>query len=106
MIADMPAIGPMWLWALAIAIVIGYLALGPLVHRAPTTPADVSNLDALDGMGDHCDQRVCPGAGRYNVTDNEGHPRRVCATCFATGWRLGWWVSVADREPYDQEASA
>jgi hypothetical protein len=42
----------------------------------------------------------------FTVTDDEGHTRRVCGSCWETGVRMGWWVSFADRRPYDQEASA
>ncbi|MGZ4532571.1 MAG: hypothetical protein ACXVXP_09495, partial [Mycobacteriaceae bacterium] len=67
--------------------------------------ADTSGLDALDGVG-RCDQRGCTGPAHFPVTDEAGHSRRVCGSCFQLGWRLGWWVSFADRRPYDQEASA
>jgi hypothetical protein len=102
---------PTWpTWVLVIGVIvavaaIAYLFCGPLVHRAPLHNEDVSHLDALDGVG-RCDQRTCPGPAMLTVTDDEGHSRRVCGACFELGWRMGWWVSFADRQPYDQEAVA
>ena len=109
-LADQSSLPPLPGWVLTLAVIAGlaaiaYLFCGPLVHRAPLHDADTSRLDALDGVG-RCDQRTCPGPGMFNVTDDAGHTRRVCGACFELGWRLGWWVSFADRQPYDQEAAS
>jgi hypothetical protein len=109
-LADQSSMPPLAGWQMVVAVILGlaaiaYLFCGPLVHRAPLQDADVSGLDALDGVG-RCQQRVCPGPAMFTVTDDEGHARRVCGSCFQRGWRMGWWVSFADQRPYDQEASA
>lgn len=105
--SSLPNLGPTWLWVILAAIALAALAkcIVDQITNAPTQDADVSHLDALDGVG-RCDQRTCPGPGMFNVTDDAGHTRRVCGACFELGWRLGWWVSFANRQPYDQEAAS
>jgi hypothetical protein len=110
-LADQSSMPPLAGWQLVIAVILGLGAIailfcGPLVHRAPLQDADVSGLDALDGVG-RCQQRVCPGPAMFTVTDDEGHTRRVCGSCWERGLRMGWWSTfAADRRPYDQEANA
>jgi hypothetical protein len=108
--ADPSTLGdwPWWGWALAAIAIVAVLVWREL-RNAPTTTGDLSNLDRADGLGRplrQCDQRLCTGLGLFDVTDHESHSRRVCSSCFELGWRMGWWVSFADRRPYDREASA
>jgi hypothetical protein len=102
-LADQSSMPPLAGWQMVIAVILGlaaitYLFCGPLVHRAPLQDADVSALDALDGITEG--QPACHSPGPRG-----GHYVRAAGA---------WWVCEAcgdtwpraDVRPYDQEASA
>jgi hypothetical protein len=93
---------------LVIVLCIGVIACVWLIDRAATNaitsePAP-SAWDARDGVG-RCSSRTCTGVGTVTVVDSTDKPRRVCASCFERGIRLGWWASFAtDRDLTHTEA--
>lgn len=105
----MPPIGPIWAWALGLALIIGYLYLGHLIHRAPHQDADVSNLDTADGVTytPRCVMAHCGLAGtiaRVTTADLGIETVRVCPGHADEGSVKGWWVSLGGI-PYDQAAN-
>lgn len=95
---DASALWPWYVWALGILILLGGWWLVEAA-TAPVADPEPSGLDILNGVGGHCSSRVCTGLGTVTVIDSTDQPRRVCASCFERGIRMGWWASFAtDRD--------
>ena len=88
------------LFVLFVVVLLGgWWAVDRIHAHAPLMDSEPSALDALDGVG-RCTSRTCTGVGTVTVVDSSATPaRRVCASCFERGIRLGWWASwYADRD--------